>query len=318
MSDVDTLKAMFPDVEADTLSAVLVSCDHQVSQAIEVLLSMSSPDAEPPATVPGNTISADEAAAAAAQCEQDEELARQLQQQLLVEDQLEAQEHQRQLQIEQQWMQQQQRQQQLQGGGGNYPGQGVLPAGRGWAYGGGDYYAGTARPAPYGAGPPPTEEAGGTVSEALYNGASSVAAGVGSLFSWIAGTDEEGAAKKRDGPPRARSDEAPEMREMQPMSRAPDDDLYDQPLAGDGSFGRPFAAGGFSAARAPPAPAVDVSIDESPHAIVRDVGGGDDGRDEAQVVSAGSELSRGGMGARGGDMIRRRGTSGTHVSNDLI
>ena len=91
---------------------------------------------------------------------------------------------------------------------------------------------------------------------------------------------------------------------------------------GDGSFGRPYSAG--PTPNAGPTPRLsrdplddnpaDVSLDDPlTNGAIRDIGGGEDGRDEVQVVQASSSLG----GASGGE-VRRRGQRQPAGGSDLI
>ena len=211
---MSTLSAMFPDVELNVLEAVLDSSGGDATAAVEALLSMTD---EQRMSAP---LSSD--VARAAQVHEDEELARQLQQQLHFEEEFSHQ----QLLYQQQHLQQQQPQQPPNEPGyqpNYYPGAnlGVAPHGN---------VADVYRPNAWGANAPPPqqqEDEGYTVSEALYDAGSSIRASASSWFNWAVG-DEGG-----QQPARPRQESTHEAYEMQPMRRVRDD----EPRAAADGFG---------------------------------------------------------------------------------
>ena len=85
---VDHLSSMFPDIERETLEIVLASVNNEVSAAAETLLSMNDPQPPPPpSTVAHGRDDGFREETDASQLARDEELARQLQQQLNVVEQ---------------------------------------------------------------------------------------------------------------------------------------------------------------------------------------------------------------------------------------
>ena len=328
---------MFPDFDDDTLASVLASCGSDINLAAELCLSMSQEAATAPGGGGGGgggdsmadnlALQGDEAVAV--QLANDEELARQLQEQLLMQDQQERQQRAEQVRLQQMHSQQQ-----------NYPGAGS----------GGALY----RPSQWGANSPPPgqhtgADQGGTMSEALYSAGSSVAAGASSLWSWAMGDDGGTGQRKRRDDADEDAAAAVEEHEMQPMRRAARRDdqgggysdvgggysgSYGSGTGGgglgsrgDGSFGRAHSAGPPSAGPPPPRVSRDPlergALDDDPADVnlddplaagaIRDIGGGEDGRDEVSIVQASSSLG----GASGGE-VRRRGARQSAGGSDLI
>ena len=173
---MSTLSAMFPDVESAVLETVLDSSRGDAAAAVEVLLNMTDEQRTraPPLS---------EDVTRATQLAEDEELARQLQQQLLFEEEFN----------EQQMLYQQQQQLQQQplrpptelGYQQNYPGAnlGIAPHGNA-----ADMY----RPNAWGANAPPApaQDGGYTVTEALSDAGASVRASASSWYNWAVGDEE--------------------------------------------------------------------------------------------------------------------------------
>jgi len=213
---VEMLHAMFPDVEADTISMVLESTDGDPEAAVEALLTMcqvGGASSEPTTTdeLPRSEADADDQPgsfrhphagvgphASDHQIANDEALARQLQQQLAWEDQL--------LEEQQQSLLEQEAQFQHAGGANRayYPGTGNVPVPRPrWPAGHGEL------------GPPPPDPADdepgivSTVGTAVYSAGAATVGGAASLvsglWSWATADAEPEAAP------------APAERELQPM-----------------------------------------------------------------------------------------------------
>ena len=191
---VATLKAMFPEVEPAVLESVLESVSNNLEPAVEALLMMTQPDAAAAQQNAGGPPPEDTEndAALAAQLAQDEELARQLQQQVMFEQEFDEQAR---LHQAQQQMSNNERRgdgsfgapwaggRGRGGGGAQYPGQ------QGGGYPGqpGAYHPSVYRPNQWGAdGPAPAEQESGSIGETLS-----------SWWNWVTGDDESGAERRK-------------------------------------------------------------------------------------------------------------------------
>ena len=328
---MDSLIAMFPDVDPETLQAVLDSCNGNVEAAVEVLLGMTTErlvasSQRPPVAV-SRPIAGEEAddATRAWQMAQDEELARQLQEQLIYEEE----QQQRQLRSRLEAV-------------ARYPGTpapasypGAYPEVLDWASGGppvptqvarygpvpatiteAGYHPNVHRPASWGvAAPPPPPAAGeegyGIVS-GLSSAGSSVVSAVGSLWSWA--TAAEPAADSSAVLSAPRSDEGART------TRRPGDGAEDEPREMQ-------TIRSHESLRGPARELVSVSGDEGTqdHSALYAAGGsggscgaagGDDGsRAEVQVLTSGY------AGGSGGEVRRRRGKvpqGDAEQHNDLL
>jgi len=222
---MDSLKAMFPELDEDTLGAVLASCNQNVESAVEVLLNMATEQVAPTQPEPGIDGSTEhvnlqaDIGLMASQIAQDEEIARQLQQQLLLEEE----DEQMRLRLLQR---EQMEQQQL--FGSSYPGQhaglGGYPGAPPVPYAGqGGYHPNVHRPASWGAsGQPPAqrEDDSGGLGSGLYSAGSSVASAVGSLWNWATAADEPEERRPAARAP-AQGGGEPREREMQVTRRGP-------------------------------------------------------------------------------------------------
>ena len=327
---MDSLIAMFPDVDPETLQAVLDSCNGNVEAAVEVLLGMTTErlvasSQRPPVAV-SRPIAGEEAddATRAWQMAQDEELARQLQEQLIYEEE----QQQRQLRSRLEAV-------------ARYPGTpapasypGAYPEVLDWASGGppvptqvarygpvpatvteAGYHPNVHRPASWGvAAPPPPPAAGeegyGIVS-GLSSAGSSVVSAVGSLWSWA--TAAEPAAEPSAVLGASRSDGGART------TRHPGDGAEDEPREMQAIRSRDL--------RGPARELVSVAGDEGTqdHSALYAAGGsggscsaagsGDGSGAEVQVLTSGY------AGGSGGEVRRRRGKvpqGDAEQHNDLL
>ena len=347
ISDVmmDSLIAMFPDVDPETLQAVLDSCNGNVEAAVEVLLGMTTErlvasSQRPPVAV-ARPIAGEEAddATRAWQMAHDEELAQQLGRQMAQDEEL-ARHLQEQLIFEEE-QQQRQLRSRLEAVA-RYPGAqpapvsypGAYPDGPGWASGGtpvptqvarygpvpaavteAGYHPNVHRPASWGvAAPPPPPAAGeegyGIVS-GLSSAGSSVVSAVGSLWSWA--TAAEPAAEPSAVLSASRSDGGART------PRHPGDGAEDEPREMQTIRSREL--------RGPARELVSVAGDEGTqdHSALyaaggsggscSAAGGGDGSEAEVQVLTSGY------AGGSGGEVRRRRGKvpqGDAEQHNDLL
>ena len=351
ISDVmmDSLIAMFPDVDPETLQAVLDSCNGNVEAAVEVLLGMTTErlvasSQRPPVAV-ARPIAGEEAddATRAWQMAQDEELAQQLGRQMAQDEEL-ARHLQEQLIFEEE-QQQRQLRSRLEAVA-RYPGAqpapvsypGAYPDVPGWASGGtpvptqvarygpvpaavteAGYHPNVHRPASWGvAAPPPPPAAGeegyGIVS-GLSSAGSSVVSAVGSLWSWA--TAAEPAAEPSAVLSASRSDGGAQHGARTP--RHPGDGAEDEPREMQTIRSREL--------RGPARELVSVAGDEGTqdHSALyaaggsggscSAAGGGDGSGAEVQVLTSGY------AGGSGGEVRRRRGKvpqGDAEQHNDLL
>ena len=342
---MDSLIAMFPDVDPETLQAVLDSCNGNVEAAVEVLLGMTTErlvasSQRPPVAV-SRPIAGEEAddATRAWQMAQDEELAQQLGRQMAQDEELA-----RQLQ-EQLIYEEEQQQRQLRSrleAVARYPGTpapasypGAYPEVLDWASGGppvptqvarygpvpatvteAGYHPNVHRPASWGvAAPPPPPAAGeegyGIVS-GLSSAGSSVVSAVGSLWSWA--TAAEPAADSSAVLSAPRSDEGART------TRRPGDGAEDEPREMQTIWSH-------ESSRGPARELVSVAGDEGTqdHSALYAAGGsggscsaagsGDGSGAEVQVLTSGY------AGGSGGEVRRRRGKvpqGDAEQHNDLL
>lgn len=210
---------MFPDIEDDVLQSVLASCGGDPGSAVEVLLNMtdsallasaggasseivaaagpggqSYPDASPALS------SAD----TAAQLAEDEELAHQLQQQMLWEDEMAARAA-------------------ATAAMPGYPGQMQMAGIGGWPYVGMPQHGMPYNGAPAGGGANHEQRAGGgdasegSVGDSLSSAGAAVASAANSWWSWATGAD--GSARRGHDEPPGGVPAGIESHEMQPMRR---------------------------------------------------------------------------------------------------
>ena len=202
---------MFPDVEPDTLLAVLQSCGGNVEAAVETLLGVTSErvlaeQRSQPSSVNSLESSLPHGALQAAQIAQDEEIARQLQEQLLMEQHEPGARHPSYASLS-----------------GRYPGQlhGAHPGTVAPYAGEAGYHPSVHRPPSWGvaapAPAPTSSDEGYGISSSLYSAGSAMASSVGSWWEWA--TSEP--SSKKDEELEAEASRRGEAREMQTIRRGP-------------------------------------------------------------------------------------------------
>jgi hypothetical protein len=192
---MDSLRAMFPDVDEDGLLAAYEGCDRNVEAAVELLLGEATQRVLQ--RVESHPHAAEDASLAAAQIAQDEELARQLQEELLMQDQPHS--HHGHPSFDPGF-----------GGAARLPGGGYP----GWdptiATAGAHQHA-VFRPAQWGSEAAPTPPSEGLgIASGISSAGSAVAGAASSLFSSLWGASGSEDKTREEG-----------AREMQPMQRAP-------------------------------------------------------------------------------------------------
>jgi hypothetical protein len=205
---IESIQPMFPDVDRETVRAVLESTGFHAESAVEALLGMvaidgagaSGPQEQPPSGVADLLSLAAEPPSSEQQIADDEALARQLQQQLAWEDQL----HNEQIALEQQRLQHERRQLAYPGADGA-----PVPRQRGAHR---DDDAGAPGEEDYGVGS--TVYAAGS---AVYAAGAATAGAAGTVLSGLWSWATEPSPAEREPPP----PDEPVQREMQPLHSPP-------------------------------------------------------------------------------------------------
>ena len=207
---MESLQELFPDVDSDELLAIYESTDRNVEAAVELLLSnaeerlLSSQRLLPPDALPTCTNMSH--ASSDAQIAQDEEIARQLQEELYIEDQ----------QFIMAAQQQPQLSPLLAAAQAHYPGQELAPPYHA-NYPAPRQHGGVHRPSQWGADAPRATaelEGGYGLSDSIYSAGSAAYTAASSCASswWNWATSDGADAKREEG-----EDEAHGGREMQPL-----------------------------------------------------------------------------------------------------